>query len=160
MCRNMNSTYQTHNLYRKMVGDLGKELERNTSCYWMRTTFYANGAQETIMAAVSTERKLKGQRKKLITTGKCRLSSSSCSSLSEQPFCSCCSTEAWKCQQIPWPLSPPGMRREMQLRGQGSRVKCRFDSVSTAAGSWTPTTTAEHLHCFLFKVILIDVFLA
>jgi len=62
-CGNIESATQIRNFYKKMAEDTRRELEENTSHYLKDILFYANKVQESWMAAVLTERKVKELRK-------------------------------------------------------------------------------------------------
>ncbi|KAF5926281.1 hypothetical protein HPG69_011411 [Diceros bicornis minor] len=62
--RNMNSTCETRNLYKKVAEDARREVERTTSYARKGILFHAKRAQESWMAAVWTTRKLKELRRK------------------------------------------------------------------------------------------------
>lgn len=94
--------------------------------------------------------------KKMITTGECWPRSSPRSSLSQvallllllhpQP------TEAQRSQGILWIIRPPRKEEGTAVRAQESRVTCRFASVSTAAGSWTSTTSKNMYIVFSLRL--------
>ncbi|KAF5914628.1 hypothetical protein HPG69_005125 [Diceros bicornis minor] len=47
VCRNMKSTYQICNLYKKIARDTGKEVERNASYYPREILFHEKRGQES-----------------------------------------------------------------------------------------------------------------
>ena len=78
---------------------------------------------------------LRGKGKKMITTGKCWLSSSPCASVSQAGLVLLLLHRGLEVSAGPLVIKPLRNEEGNAVRGQESRVKCRFDSVSTAAGS-------------------------
>lgn len=145
MCGNTNSTYQIHNLYKKMEEDMCKELERNTSYCKKEILFRGKRAQESYMAAVLMDRKLKKLREENGHNWQMLANVSPTSSLSQvvlllwllhlQPM------EAQKCQGIPWNISPSRNEEGQALRAQALETPAGL-TQPTAARSWTPATMA------------------
>lgn len=135
MCRNMNSTYQIHNLYKKMAEHRGKELERNTSHY-RKILFQEKRARESCMAIELMDRKLEKLRKEN-DHKECWPTWSPTSSLSPvvllllllhlQP------PEAQKCQGIPWTISPSRKEDGHPLRAQDLQSPASLTQLTAAS---------------------------
>ncbi|EPQ19988.1 Cutaneous T-cell lymphoma-associated antigen 5 [Myotis brandtii] len=137
--RDMNSTYQFLNTYKKMARDLNQELRRSTCYYQNEIRCQQRRAEEAWVAAEVTERKFQDLRREndrnrqMLAKVKSKFQP-----FPGGPFAPAAPLAAHRGPAVPGrPLSHRTPRKEEgpAVRAQESRVTCRCDSASTAAGS-------------------------
>ena len=114
VCKNVKSTTEDHDLYKKMVEDMGKELKRTNSYHRKEICVREKRAQARGMAAVPTERKLRELRKENGHNRKMLAKVEPSSSLSQGAL-------VLHSQPTGAPKSSgfPGSRRESRFKGSG-----------------------------------------
>nr|KAF6341584.1 hypothetical protein mMyoMyo1_011985 [Myotis myotis] len=137
--RDMNSTYQFLNTYKKMARDLNQELGRSTCYYQNEIRCQQRRAEEAWVAAEVTERKFQDLRRENDRNRQMLAKvKSQFQPFPGGPFAPAAPLAAHRGPAVPGsPLSHRTPRKEEgpAVRAQESRVTCRCDSAPTTAGS-------------------------